>query len=68
MSGYDSDDDNNVVLLVCMMDSVVRKIRRRSRLPNHVSSFSGHEKMCELVTGHEDLFLEHIRMNIDCFH
>ena len=50
------------------MDSVVRKICRRSRLPKHVSSFSGHEKMCELITGHEGLLLEQIRMNRDCFH
>ncbi|KAL5552247.1 hypothetical protein UlMin_002423 [Ulmus minor] len=69
MSGYDSsDDDGDVVLLVCVMDSVVRKIRRQSRVPKHVSSFSGHEKMCELITGHEGLLLEHIRMNRDCFH
>ncbi|KAL5550387.1 hypothetical protein UlMin_000563 [Ulmus minor] len=69
MSGYDSsDDDDDVVLLVCVMDSVIRKIRRQSRIPKHVSSFSGHEKMCELITGHEGLLLEHIRMNRDCFH
>ncbi|KAL5580413.1 hypothetical protein UlMin_012855 [Ulmus minor] len=68
MSGYDSDDDDDVAVLVCMMDSMVRKLRRRSRIPKHVSSFSGHEKMCELVTGHEGLLLEHIRMNRDCFH
>ena len=65
MSGYDSDDD---VVLVCIMDSVVRKLRRRSRIPKHVSSFNGHEKMCELITGHEKLLLEHIRMNRDYFH
>ncbi|KAL5578403.1 hypothetical protein UlMin_020102 [Ulmus minor] len=72
MSGYDSsdddDDDDDVVLLVCVMDSVIGKIRRQSRVPKHVSSFSGHEKMCELTTGHEGLLLEHIRMNRDCFH
>ncbi|KAL5568485.1 hypothetical protein UlMin_025060 [Ulmus minor] len=37
-------------------------------VPKHVSSFSGHEKMCELITGHEGLLLEHIRMNRDCFY
>ena len=69
MSGYDSsDDDDDVVLLVCVMDSVIRKIRRQSRIPKHVSSFSGHEKMCELITGHKGLLLEHIRMNRDYFH
>ena len=69
MSGYDlDDDDDDVVVLVCVMDSVVRKLCKRSRIPKHVSSFSGHEKMCELITGHKGLLLEHIRMNRDCFH
>ncbi|KAL5545998.1 hypothetical protein UlMin_005685 [Ulmus minor] len=69
MFGYDSsDDDDDVVLLVCVMDSVIRKIRRQSRIPKHVSSFSGHENILELITGHEGLLLEHIRMNRDCFH
>ena len=64
MSGYDSsDDDDDVVLLVCVMDSVVRTIRMQSRVPKHVSSFSGHEKMCELIIGHKGLLLGHIRMN-----
>ncbi len=67
MSGYDSDDDDDIVVLVCVMDSIVRKIRRGTRIPRHVSSISGHEKMCELVTGHEGVLLEHIRMNRDCF-
>ena len=67
MYGYDSDDDD-VVVLVCVMDSVVRKLRKRSRIQKHVSSFSGHKKMCELVTSHEGLLLEHIRMNQYCFH
>ncbi|KAL5548297.1 hypothetical protein UlMin_003528 [Ulmus minor] len=33
-----------------------------------VDFVSGHEKICELITGHEGLLLEHIRMNRDCFH
>ena len=68
MSGYDSDDADDIVVLVCVMNSIVRKMRRRSRIPKHVSTFSGHERMCELIIGHEGLLLEHIRMNRDCFH
>ena len=66
MYGYDSDDDD--VILVCLMDSNVRKMCRRSRIPKHVSAFSEHEMMYELITSHEGLLLEHIRMNMDCFH
>ena len=66
MSGYDSDD-NDVAVLICLMDYYVRKLRRRSRISKHVSTFSGHERFCELLTDHEDLLLEQIKMNKDCF-
>ena len=67
MYGLDSDDDD-LVVLVCLMDSYVRKMGMRSSFPKHVSAFSGHEWMSELVTGHKGLLLEQIRMNRDCFH
>ena len=67
MTRYDSDDDDDVVL-VCLMDSYIRKMHMRSIIPKYVSAFSGHERMYQLLTGHEGLLLEHIRMNRDYFH
>ena len=66
MFGYDADDDD-VVVLICLMDYYIRKMRRRSRISNHVSALNKHERMCELLTAHEGLLLEQIRMNRDCF-
>ena len=66
MSGFDSNDDD-LVLLICVMDSYVQKMRRRSRIPKHVSAFSSHQRMSELISGHKGLLLEQIRMNMDCF-
>ena len=67
MSRYDYGDDD-VAVLVCSMDSYVRKMHRRSRIPTHVSAFSWHERMSELLPNHEGRLLEHIRMNRNCFH
>ena len=66
MSESDSEV-HDLILLISLMDSYVRKMRRRSRIPKHVWTFSGHERMSKLILGHEDLLLEQIRMNRDCF-
>ena len=66
MSGSKSDEDD-LVLLVCLMDSFVRKIRRQLRIPKYVSVFSGDERMSKLISRHEGLLLEQIMMNWDCF-
>ena len=57
MSGYDSNNDD-IAVLICLMDYYVRNLRRRSRIPKHVSTLSGHDRMCELLTSHEGFLLE----------
>ncbi|KAL5565246.1 hypothetical protein UlMin_028410 [Ulmus minor] len=66
MPGSESNEDD-LILLVFLMDSFVRKICRRSRIPKHMSAFSGHERMSVLISRHEGLLLEQMRMNKDYF-
>ena len=58
---------DDVPTFIILIDYFVRKLRRSSKISKHASVLSGHECMLELLNGHDERFIDVLRMNKDCF-
>ena len=63
-----SSSDDDVPAFVVLMDYLVRKLRKSSRIPKQVSMLSGYGRMMELLSVHDGCFLDVLRINKDCFY
>ena len=61
------DSDEEVTLIVLVMEYLVRKIRLASRVSKQVFTFTGHDRMLDLLVGHDGRFVEILRMSKACF-
>ena len=60
-----SDEETTIIVLV--MDYLVRKIRSASRITKQVSTFTGRDRMMNLLQDHDGQFVEILRMPKACF-
>ena len=63
-----SDSDEDFPLFIVVLDYLIKKVRAASRVPKHVSAFTGRNRMLELLHGHDGQFVEVLRLNKDCFY
>ncbi len=54
-------------IIVLVMDYLVEKIRSAPRIPKQVSTFTGRDRMLNLLQGHDGRFVEILRMSKACF-
>ena len=57
-----SDLDDDVHAFIMLLDYFFRKMHDASTVPKHMSTFSGRDRMLELLYGHEERFVKVLRM------
>ncbi|KAL5581725.1 hypothetical protein UlMin_014167 [Ulmus minor] len=53
-----SDSDEDFPLFIVLLDYLIKKVRAASRVPKHMSAFTGRNRMLELLHGHDGQFVE----------
>ena len=61
------NSDEEMAIIVLVMDYLVRKIQSASRIPKQVSTFTGRDRMINLLQGHDGRFVKILRMPKACF-
>ena len=63
-----SDSDEDFPLFIVVLDYLIKKVRAASRVPKHVSAFTGRNRMLEVLHGHDGQFFEVLQLNKECFY
>ena len=62
------DLDEDLPAFIVLLDYFLEKMRAASRVPKHVSAFSGRNRTLELLHGHEGQFFEILKLHKECFY